>query len=253
MESGEFMIRFVAAEDFARISRIWQTCFGDPEDYVRFFFDHCLPLCRGLVYEIDGKPAAMAFLLPGALRLQEESFPASYVYAVATLPAYRRRGAAAALMAHAASLARGEGQAALCLRPGSEGLYGYYAKLGYVTGFARQDFTQAAREGIPQKFQPAPAADFRDACWGRLGYFAWAPPLLGYMAKEHLFRGGEILLEESGYLLGIRDQDTGYRIRERCVCAPADEPGGMVLPLNEAGRRWLAGSGGRGYLGLTLE
>ena len=241
-------IRLIHPDDFPQISHIWRVCFGDPADYVKFFWEHCLPLCRGLAYEQDGHLAAMAFLLPGALALREDAHPASYVYAVATLPEHRSRGFAAALTAHAASLAREEGQAALCLRPGSEGLYGYYAKLGFSAGFTRQDFSPPARENRPELFNADAAAAYRKNCWNELGFFAWPPPLLDCMAKEHLFRGGEIFLEESGYAF-----IEGNQVRERCVCESTNLPGGMILPLNDDGKRWLARSGGRGYLGLTLE
>jgi len=237
------MIRFITSSDFSQISHIWQTCFGDGEDYVRLFWDHCFPLCRGLAYEWDGRLAAMAFLLPGALALRGESHPAAYVYAVATLPEYRGRGIAAALTRRAADFVREEGGAALCLLPASESLYAYYAKLGFVTGFMKQNQTPEAK-GNSQEFDPDLAAAYRKACWDKLGYFAWSPPLLDYMAKEHLHRGGEILLEEHGY---------DFVGRERCVCAPTGKPGGMLLPLNEHGRQWLARTDRRGYLGLTLD
>jgi len=241
------MIRFVDRRDFPQILRIWQACFGDSEAYIRLFWDACFPLCRGLADEQDGTLAAMAFLLPGTLVYRGESHLATYVYAVATLPEYRGRGIAAALMQRAANIAREEGQAALCLLPGSEGLYDYYAKLGYSVGFARQvhDFPAKAKQAA---FDPNLAFNHRKACWEELGYFAWSPPLLDYMAKEHLFRGGEILLEDSGYAFV-----EGNHVRERCVCAPSNLPGGMILPLNKHGEDWLAQTTQGGYLGLTLD
>ena len=251
------MIRFITRHDFPQIMRSWQTCFGDGEAYIRLFWNACFPLCRGLTDERDGTLTAMAFLLPGALVYREESYPATYIYAVATLPEYRGRGIAAALMQRAAEIAREEGQAALCLLPGSEGLYDYYAKLGYSVGFARQVFELPAGaistdETPAHNRQPAfdstLAANHRNSCWNTLGYFAWAPPLLNYMAKEHFFRGGEILLEDSGYAFV-----EGTHVRERCVSVPTNQPGGMILPLNQHGENWLAQTARRGYLGLTLE
>ena len=73
-------------------------------------------------------------------------------------------------------------------------------------------------------------------------------PLLDYMAKEHIFRGGEILPEEGGYMFV-----EGGHVRERCVSAPSNSPGGMILPLNEHGEDWLAQTARCGYLGLTLD
>ena len=241
------MIRFVDRHDFPQIVRIWQTCFGDSKAYIRLFWDACFPLCRGLADEQDGTLTAMAFLLPGELALREETHPATYIYAVATLPEYRGHGIAAALMQRAAEIAKEEGQAALCLLPGSEGLYDYYAKLGYSVGFARQVHS-LPKDAKQAAFEPTLAAEHRKNCWDELGYFAWSPPLLDYMAKEHLFRGGEILLEDSGYVF-----IEGGHVRERCVCAPSELPGGMILPLNGHGEDWLTQTAQRGYLGLTLD
>jgi ribosomal protein S18 acetylase RimI-like enzyme len=117
------MIRLLTPQDFSQISIIWQSCFGDSEQYIRFFWTHGFSLCRGLACEQNGQLVSMLFLLPGALALSEEQLPAGYVYAVATLPAFRGRGFAAALARRAAELAREKGWAALCLLPGEESLF----------------------------------------------------------------------------------------------------------------------------------
>ena len=154
------MIRFIGESDCPRVFEIWRACFEDDEDYFRFFWENGLPLCRGLVWEDDGQAVSMLFLLPGALGYRKRLLPAAYVYAVATLPAYRGRGYAGELTRHAANLAKGEGISALCLRPADEGLYGYYARLGFVKAFAR--------------FEKA----------GRHGRFDWTPQMQVYIRKE---------------------------------------------------------------------
>jgi len=197
------MIRFMRADDYPRAFEIWRACFEDDEDYFRFFWENGFPLCRGLVWEEGGQAVSMLFLLPGALGYKKRLLPAEYVYAVATLPAYRGRGYASELTRYAAILAKGEGSSALCLRPADEGLYGYYAKLGFVKAFAR--YERASRHGR----------------------FDWAPQMQAYIQKES---------ERIG--------------RDMC---PAQELGGMVLPLDKRSRQWLKKTKGRAYLGPALE
>ncbi|MCL2300723.1 MAG: GNAT family N-acetyltransferase [Firmicutes bacterium] len=162
------MIRFIRESDYTQALEIWRACFEDDEDYFRFFWENGLPLCRGLVREEDGRAFSMLYLLPCALGYRKRLLPAEYVYAVATLPAYRGRGYAGELVRYAANLAKGEGKCALCLRPGEESLYGYYAKLGFVKAFAKQE-----------------SAD-------RHGYFAWEPHMGEYIRKESGLTGRDM-------------------------------------------------------------
>ena len=154
------MIRFIRESDYPQVLRVWQACFGDDEEYIRFFWENGFPVCRGLCLEADGQTVSMLFLLPCALAYKMTYLPAEYVYAVATLPEHRGRGYAAQLTREAAAIAVSEGKSALCLRPGDEGLYDYYGKLGFVKAFARHE-----REN-------------------RRGSFAWSAPVEAYIRKE---------------------------------------------------------------------
>ena len=203
------MIRFMCGSDYPQAFAIWRACFEDDEGYFRFFWENGFPLCRGLLWEEDGQAVSMLFLLPGALGnpnalgFSKTLLPAWYVYAVATLPEFRGRGYAGELTRYAAALAKGEGLSALCLRPADEGLYGYYAKLGFVKAFAR--FERPVRRGR----------------------FVWDDPM-----REYLFKEGEL---------------TGRDMR------PAQELGGMALPLDDRAAKWLRKTKGRAYMGPALE
>ena len=191
--------------DYPQVLKIWQTCFGDEEGYVRFFWENCFPVCRGLCLEEGGEVASMLFLLPGGLRRKKVLLAAEYVYAVATLPEFRGRGYAAALAREAERIARGEGKSALCLRPADEGLYGYYAKLGYVKAFAKHER------------------------YDRYGRFEWSEPMRAYLQKE----------------AALTDRGLSY--------SPAENPGGMLLPLDKQAKTWLRKTKGRACLGPALE
>ncbi|MDR2753743.1 MAG: GNAT family N-acetyltransferase [Oscillospiraceae bacterium] len=243
--------RFITPEDYDAVLRVWQACFGDEARYVRFFWTQCFlsGLCRGLCAEEDGQVVSVLFLLPGALAHKTMRLAAEYVYAVATLPAHRGRGYAGALTRRAAVVAREEGKSALCLLPASQGLYDYYAKLGFCTAFALQNFGYANPNAqgnlLPRNGDLHEYYVRRGTVWGAQGYFAWGAHLLEYMRAEHLFTGGTI--HADGYL-----NDDGT-FKERCENCPANAPGGMLLPLDRRAGRWLRRTKGKGYLGFPLS
>ena len=208
MQNAE-MIRDMRDTDYPRAFAVWRACFEDDEDYFRFFWEHGFPLCRGLCLEEDGQAVSMLFLLPGALGnpsalgYRKTLLSAWYVYAVATLPAYRGRGYASELTCYAAALAKGEGLSALCLRPADEGLYGYYAKLGFVKAFARQE-------------RPV-----------RHGRFAWDAPMKEYLLRESEFTGRDMrpARELGGMVLPLDTQAEKWlrKTKGRAYMGPALE------------------------------
>ena len=152
------MRRFIRSDDYPQVLAIWQTCFGDNESYVRFFWENCLPMCRGLGFEQDNKLVAMLFLLPSALEHECTHLAAEYVYAVATLPECRSKGYAAQLTGWAADIACSEGKSALVLCPATRSLYDYYSKQGFTLAFCKRNTKH--------------------------GRFAWPPHMLDYIRKE---------------------------------------------------------------------
>jgi len=245
--------RFMRESDYPQVLNIWQTCFGDEESYVRFFWKNCFPLCRGLVYEEDGKIVSMLFLLPGALAYKRSLLPAEYVYAVATLPEYRGRGHASNLVEFAAIAAKEEGKSALCLLPASPALYKYYTKLGFQTAFCRQDF-QSVRIGPEGGPMPHDSGLYiyyglRRCVWGKQGYFDWPVHMLEYMHGEHIFNGGEVYADRNVTAFVTKEG----KVKECSLNRPAKEPGGMLRPLDNRAKHWLKQTKGKAYLGLTLD
>ncbi|MCL2106585.1 MAG: GNAT family N-acetyltransferase [Oscillospiraceae bacterium] len=284
------MLRLINPKDEARIISLWRECFGDSEAYIRQFWSGVfLPgLCRGVAAEEDGRVVSMQFLLPGRLeRGGGVPLPAAYVYAVCTATDCRGRGHAAALTEYAAALARGEKAAALCLFPAEPGLEAYYARLGFVPAFARARAKVARHdEMIPYLktnagWNAETAVRQRAARWGGQGLFAWDAPLLEYMRRAHLaLPGARVRCGENGYVFYALENGT-LTIKELCAppeeenallhkvmrisgaelahiiraAEPGDEPepGGMLLPLDERAKDWLAATRGNAYLGFTME
>lgn len=110
--------------------RLWQTVFGDDEQFVDSFLMHHYSRRRMLTVELEGRTAAMLHLIPFTTGLGRTT----YIYGVATDPAFRRRGLASQLMRRAMALIeeRGDDAAFLIPTPGEEWLYGFYGRFGFA-------------------------------------------------------------------------------------------------------------------------
>lgn len=107
---------------------LWQTCFGDEEQFIDSFLIRYYSRRRMLSIERDGCMAAMLHLLP----FESELGRTTYIYGVATAPEYRGRGLATELMREAMRLAGERGDDALFLipTPGEEWLRDFYGGFG---------------------------------------------------------------------------------------------------------------------------
>ena len=124
----DFVPRFARPEDRPALSRLWLACFpGDTMETVRAVFGRLALETECLVAAPDGFPVSMLLLLPQRYAAAGRSLPVQYIYAAATLPAYRGRGYCGALLKAAFEVGRSRGQAASFLRPASQGLTDYYS------------------------------------------------------------------------------------------------------------------------------
>ena len=110
--------------------RLWQEVFGDDEQFVDSFLMHHYSRRRMLTVELEGRTAAMLHLIPFTTGLGRTT----YIYGVATDPAFRRRGLASQLMRRAMTLIaeRGDDAAFLIPTPGEEWLHGFYGRFGFA-------------------------------------------------------------------------------------------------------------------------
>lgn len=120
--------------DREQIMKIWQTCFGDEEEYISFYLEHRMTEDNMLVIYEDGKAVSMASFLPAQYDWNGISWPVRYVYAVATLPEYRQKGYAAEILRFAGEQ-YGE---ALIVAPADESLCSFYERLGFFQVFEKK-------------------------------------------------------------------------------------------------------------------
>lgn len=122
---------FACREDLPALQEMWRQCFETEDVYSNFYFDRRFVPEDTLIWRIDGLPVSMMTLMD--VMLNGES--GSYIYAVATLPAYQHRGIYRELDRCADEEIRRRGGSFGCLVPANPGLFPMYRKLGYDTAF----------------------------------------------------------------------------------------------------------------------
>ncbi len=134
------MVRFARPEDRAGMTDLWLACFpGDTVQTVSEVIDRVSLESDVLVVEQGEMPVSMVFLLAQHYRTEADVFPVQYIYAAATLPAYRGRGFCRTLLETAFGIGRERGQTASFLRPASTSLSDYYCRLGYRPFFRAEE------------------------------------------------------------------------------------------------------------------
>lgn len=217
------MIRPAEEKDRAALAEIWSVCFGDSAAYIGAFFDRWLARDRCLVCEQDGAPVAMLHLLPQKVRLRGEEYTSQYLYAAATLPAWRGRGVMRGMLAAAVQSGDEAGCAFTTLMPAQPGLYDYYAAAGYCPLYAVRELT-AQRKALVERVgdispaQEVPvtldkAAVLRDVCF--TDGILWQNEDFFRVLQEWLSAGGELIGFPNGYALALRQGDTLF-VRELC-------------------------------------
>ncbi len=140
------------------LKALWRTVFGDPSEVIDAFFSafYAPELC---VKELsDGKTVSACYIMPlGDLVYPDgERERCASVYALATLPELRGRGAATRVTEEAVSRAKELGFKSVVLHPATEKLFGFYRRRGFRTAFRARGLL-AAKEctSEPERVSPA--------------------------------------------------------------------------------------------------
>ena len=116
--------------DEVACKELWMKAFGADEQFADSFIMRYYSRRRMLTAEAEGRMAAMLHLLP----FRTELGRTTYIYGVATDPAFRGRGLASQLMREAMRLIaeRGDDAALLIPTPGKEWLREFYGRFGFA-------------------------------------------------------------------------------------------------------------------------
>lgn len=201
---------------------LWNQCFGDDRQYIELYLENRFETENMFVIYEDNRPVSMASLLPVKITINGNKENARYVYAVATLPAYRNKGYASKLIRHAAERVKEP----LILQPADRDLQEYYEKHGFVDAFGESpcwiyagkctetasvpsigENDLRAAETVSEQdeldelgnWSVADASEkeyklVRDKAFEKEGYVEWDEQAIAYAIKENLFCGGRTLL-----------------------------------------------------------
>ena len=271
-----------------RLRPLWRTCFGDTEDFIACYEARLFRPDRVELAVADGEAVSMLTVVPMALSAPEGALPGGYVYGVATLPAYQRRGLAADLLRRAAESRLGRGMDFLTLVPDTPDLFPYYERAmdARPAFFCREVQGDAGQWAGGDALLPVPA-DAETYCALREGWLAGRPCVRwgreavdfqkevcrqsggdlycfpgerpGCAAAEYAEDGtllvSELLAEEADLprcLAGLLKQMPARRLTVRMPPWTGASLGGGVVPFACITRGGPADRLQGGYLGLDL-
>ena len=145
----DFTVRNAHAGDLPALKEIWLSAFDDTEDYIDRFHKMFFAPRRCYLAEAEGRPVSAVYLLDGPVLREGRRAPLKgvYIFAFATLPAYRGRGIGAAVYRACCRGAFDDGADIVCVRPEKESLFPYYERLvPCVTAAQCREYTLSRAE-----------------------------------------------------------------------------------------------------------
>lgn len=199
------MITFAKQEMLPELKQIWKECFGDEEAYINFFYQHWFYPDSIVIWTEHEKPVAMLHMIPTTLITSHGIQKVRYIYAVATLKKYQRRGIATKLMEYGKRMV----QEPFFLVPSGEQLFSFYEKIGFHTAFwikevtysreeiekqvnkNKKDTTIISKIKIQSNIDAREYQRIRDDVFKRIGYIRWEEEAIQYTLLENKLVGGD--------------------------------------------------------------
>ena len=145
-------------DEILELKTLWKTVFGDPRETIDAYFSafYSPELC--VEERSDGHIISACHIMPlGDLVFPDSSRErCAAIYALATHPERRGRGAASRVTEEAVNRAKQQGYSSVILHPATEKLFGFYKKRGFRTAFRTRGILTArdcATE--PERVSPA--------------------------------------------------------------------------------------------------
>lgn len=182
----EYTIRLWQPEDVPVLIALWQTAFGDDRAYIEKYHSMFLKPGSCLVAEADGKPVSAMYFMAGPMLFPPSgrSYSTIYTYALATDPAYRRRGIGTAVYRACAKLALTRADTA-CVLPSRADQYPFYQK---ANGCVPVSFVREA-EFTPDDLRGVRAAEATPISAGEY-----------YLRRKSILRGRPYAIMSGSYL-----------------------------------------------------
>ena len=204
-------IRFAVKNDIPDLIKIWEICFGDPVDYIEYFYRENFDGIEIPVYVVDDRPVSMAHMLPASFVNGSEVIPARLGYAGGTLPDYRKNGCFGMVMETMLSIARENGYV-FFFKPSKPEQFEYYNSFGCKkdADFKVVDIICDASEtnkgsSVIRDLSPEEYNRLRDDHFGVHPYVKWSDKHLRWCVAENAFCGGKTIAIESHFLMGLTE------------------------------------------------
>lgn len=223
------MIEFASKSDFEEIVKLWNISFGDSVKTIERFLHTFFTDKNCLVIKENSSIISMLFLLESEVVSDALTHPTYYIYAACTLPENRGKGVMSKLLKHTIDFASKENKDFLCLVPGEEHLFEYYARFGFKKIFKRKDFIlsksimKQLSENGAEICQPSikTIKTLRDKTLATGSRLLWGENVIQYAIEENERSGGaSIFIQKNAELIGYvvyKVKDDTVIIEELCI------------------------------------
>lgn len=195
------MIKCINSEYYQDAVDIWQACFGDSKDYIERFFKHWAGTAKAVAWIEEGHAVSVIYLLPAEYRCTGKTpVKIYYMYAVATLPAYQKRGYCAGLIKWISDNIKEP----VILVPADEKLAAYYRNNGFcdLQNAVYENISACNNKNKSEKYtikniSPSEYAKKRNAFLGTQQYIRWEDAHMEYIIGS--------IIEDGGFCLSLND------------------------------------------------
>ena len=184
-----------APEDLPGLRALWADAFGEEGGWLEGFFRTAFEREKCRCVTVDGAVAAGLFWFDGVCR----GAKVAYLYAVATLPAFRGRGLCRRLLADTGEYLAARSYGGMVLVPGEPGLFRFYAGLGFLECAPVREFTAVPgpEASSLERIGPAEYGALRRELLPPGSVIQEGASLAYLETQAELYRGGDFLLAAS--------------------------------------------------------
>lgn len=133
------MILFATEKTKPLVRNMWQTVFGDSDEYVNIYFSQKYKHENTLIYFVDDEAVASLQMWEYEFLFYGQKIPVYYLAGLATYEEHRRKGYMTELMEEAHRVMKERKIALSILIPAEEWLYNFYEQFGYAQVFEKDN------------------------------------------------------------------------------------------------------------------
>ena len=131
------MLSMILNHDINQVKEIWLKCFDVSEDYFDSFLIRFYRPDYMISYKVNNKIVSVSYIIPCTSAMGNTA----YLFGLATLPEYRGKGYASALVSETLEACKVLGFDVAVLIPEKKNSTSYYSKFGYIDAGIHLSFT----------------------------------------------------------------------------------------------------------------